>query len=161
MGAPNFILNGMETPFKPGETILEASRSAGIDIPTLCHLREAMPAGSCRICLVEVKGARSLMAACSTPVTPGMVVLTHNDRVQQTRKRVIELLLSSGYSDCMMCEANGACRLQDLAYEYGIAEMKFALKDKFHPNEVEPPPIVRGFSRCILCGRRVRGSMLS
>ncbi len=156
MNKTTFTLNEMETTFKPGQTILEASRNAGIEIPTLCHLKDATPTGSCRICLVEVAGARSLMAACSTPVTPGMVVLTHSDRVQKTRKLIIELLLSSGHHDCIMCEANGACRLQDLAYEYRITEMKFTPKEEFYPTEAENPLIVRDFSRCILCGRCVQ-----
>jgi NADP-reducing hydrogenase subunit HndD len=156
MDKSTFTLNGMEAVFKPGQTILEAARNAGIDIPTLCHLKEAASTGSCRICLVEVKGARSLLAACSTPVTPGMDVLTHSDRVQQTRKLIIELLLSSGQHNCIMCEANGACRLQDLAYEHQITEMKFIPKENFYPTEAENPLIVRDFSRCILCGRCVQ-----
>ena len=81
-----FILNGKETPFKQGQMILEAARNGGIEIPTLCYLKGSTPTGACRICCVEVKGARSLVAACSTPVTPGMEVFTETDMVHQRQK---------------------------------------------------------------------------
>ena len=156
MDKPSFTLNGKQTPFSPGQTILSAARDAGVSIPTLCHLKGATPTGACRVCLVEVKGARSLMASCSTPVTPGMDVSTQSDRVLKTRKLVVELLLSSGHHDCIMCEANGNCRLQDLAYECRITEQKFIPQEKFYPTEAENPLIVRDFSRCVLCGRCVQ-----
>jgi len=91
-----FILNGKETPFKQGQMILEAVRNAGIEIPTLCYLKGSTPTGACRICLIEVKGARSLQAACSTPASPGMEVFTDTEVVHRSRKLNIELLLASG-----------------------------------------------------------------
>ncbi|HOD99217.1 MAG TPA: 2Fe-2S iron-sulfur cluster-binding protein, partial [Syntrophales bacterium] len=153
-----FILNGKETPFTPGEMILTAARRGGVEIPTLCYLKDATPTGACRICLVEVAGARSLMAACSTPVTPGMEVSTESERVHRTRKLNVELLLASGTHNCLVCEANGACRLQDLAYFYRIEKLQFPEKEKeaVYPTEEENPFIVRDFSRCILCGRCVQ-----
>ena len=151
-----FLLNGKETVFTPGQTILTAARAAGVVIPTLCHLKDASPTGACRVCLVEVKGARSLMASCSTPVTPEMVVSTESDRVRRTRKLIVELLLSSGHHDCIMCEANGNCRLQDLAYDCRITEQKFIPEEEFYPTELENPLIIRDFSRCVLCGRCVQ-----
>jgi formate dehydrogenase major subunit len=156
MAEPTFILNGKETPFNPGQTILEAAREAGVTIPTLCHLKGTTPTGACRVCLVEAKGARSLVASCSTPVTPGMEIMTNSERVLRTRKLVVELLLSSGHHNCIVCEANGNCRLQDLAYECRITEIKFSLPEKCYPTEDENPLIVRDFSRCILCGRCVQ-----
>ncbi|MEN6332118.1 MAG: 2Fe-2S iron-sulfur cluster-binding protein, partial [Smithella sp.] len=81
-----FILNGKETPFTPGQMILDAARNGGIEIPTLCYLKGSTPTGACRVCCVEVKGARSLMAACSTPVTAGMEVTTDSGFVHRARK---------------------------------------------------------------------------
>ena len=156
MNQNTFTLNGKETAFKPGQTILDAACEAGVIIPTLCHIKGTTPTGACRVCLVEVGGARSLMASCSTPVTAGMVVLTESERVLKTRKLIVELLLSSGQHNCIVCEANGNCRLQDLAYACRITEMKFPLPEKFYPTEDENPFIVRDFSRCILCGRCVQ-----
>jgi len=151
-----FVLNGKETEFKPGQMILDAARNGGIEIPTLCYLKGAAPTGACRICLVEVKGARSLMAACSTPVSPGMEVFTDTDLVHSARKLNVELLLASGTHNCLVCEANGNCRLQDLAYFYKITELRFTQSDKKYSTEDENPFIVRDFSRCILCGRCVQ-----
>jgi NADP-reducing hydrogenase subunit HndD len=151
-----FLLNGKETPFQPGQTILEAAKNGGVEIPTLCWLKGARPSGACRICCVDVTGSRSLVAACSTPVAPGMDVRTDNDRVHRARKLNVELLLSSGTHNCLVCEANGNCRLQDLAYFYKITDLKFAPKKDSYPTEDQNPFIVRDFSRCILCGRCVQ-----
>lgn len=151
-----FILNGKETPFKQGQVILDAVRDAGIEIPTLCYLKGSTPTGACRICLVEVKGARSLQAACSTPVNPGMEVFTDSQQVHSARKLNVELLLSSGKHNCMTCEANGNCRLQDLAYFYKITDLRFKESEPKYPVENENPFIVRDFGRCILCGRCVQ-----
>jgi NADP-reducing hydrogenase subunit HndD len=151
-----FILNGKEMPFKQDQMILDAVRDAGIEIPTLCYLKGSTPTGACRICLVEVKGARSLQAACSTPVNPGMEVFTDSDPVHRARKLNVELLLSSGKHNCIACEANGNCRLQDLAYFYKITDLRFSESEQKYPLENENPFIVRDFSRCILCGRCVQ-----
>ncbi|MBN2402964.1 MAG: formate dehydrogenase subunit alpha [Spirochaetes bacterium] len=151
-----FILNGKETVFTPGQMILDAAQKAGIKIPTLCFLKDTAPTGACRVCLVEVKGARSLMAACSTPVTPGMEVMTDTGLVHKARKMSIELLLASGEHNCLVCEANGDCRLQDLAYFYKISNLRFPKSEaKFHIED-DNPFIIRDASRCILCGRCVQ-----
>ncbi len=151
-----FSLNGKTATFRPGDSILEAAKRHGVDIPTLCYLKGSTATGACRVCLVEVKGARTLVSSCSTPVSPGMEVFTDSDRVHQARRMVIELLLSSGHHDCMVCEANGDCRLQDLAYRYRIETKRFEEPEKFYPREDANPLIVRDFSRCILCGRCVQ-----
>jgi len=153
-----FILNGKETPYTPGETILDAAKNAGVIIPTLCHLNGFSPTGACRICCVEVKGARSLIAACSTPVTPGMEVSTNSEMVHRARKMNVELLLASGKHNCMTCESNGDCRLQDLSYYYKITKLQFAEKDEkdIFSTDDQNSFIVRDFSRCILCGRCVQ-----
>jgi formate dehydrogenase major subunit len=151
-----FTLNGRTVPFKPGQSILEAAAENGVHIPTLCYLKGLTPSGACRICLVEVKGARTLMASCSTPVTAEMDVATDTPRVHAARKLNTELLLAAGRHDCLLCEASGNCRLQDLAYRYGVDGSTFPKNDKIYPTEDINPFIVRDFSRCILCGRCVQ-----
>jgi len=151
-----FSLNGKETVYQPGQSVLEAARAAGVNIPTLCYLKDTTPTGACRICLVEIAGARTLMAACTTPVAAGMEVFTETERVHKTRKLNVELLLSSGRHDCLVCEKNGDCRLQDLAYYYGIKEMRFPQDQDFYPTEEDNPFIVRDFTRCIRCGRCIQ-----
>jgi predicted molibdopterin-dependent oxidoreductase YjgC len=156
MAKNTLTLDGKMVEFQPGQSILEIARDNGIDIPTLCHLKGVRASGACRICVVEVKGARSLMASCSTPASSGMEISTNSEMVQKTRKLITELLLSSGNHNCLTCEANGDCRLQDLAYRYGIVENPFPASLQLYPKETENPFIVRDFSRCILCGRCVQ-----
>jgi formate dehydrogenase major subunit len=149
-------LNGMHVKFEPGQSILDVATNAGIEIPTLCYLKGAAPTGACRMCMVEVSGARSLVAACSTPAAEGMEIWTDSERVHRARKLNVELLLASGEHDCLVCEANGNCRLQDLAYKYGIIQVRFPRNFHPHKKEEDNPFIVRDFSRCILCGRCVQ-----
>jgi formate dehydrogenase major subunit len=155
MGEHTFTLNGHTVAYVPGQTILEAATAARVRIPTLCHLRETTPTGACRICVVEIAGARSLMAACSTPAAPGMVVQTESPRVVQARKMILELLLASGEHDCLLCPSCGDCQLQDLAFQYQVSPKRFDRPADFRPTEVNPL-IVRDFSRCVLCGRCVQ-----
>lgn len=151
-----FGLDGRNVPFRPGQSILDAARDNGVHIPTLCFLKGVSPSGACRVCLVEVRGARTLMAACSTPVTPGMEVRTDTPRIHGARKMSIELLLSAGRHDCLLCESNGNCGLQELAYFYQVDGSRFPKKDDFYPTDDLNPFIIRDFSRCILCGRCVQ-----
>ena len=102
----------------PGQTILEAAQAAGIEIPTLCHDPRLEPYGACRMCLVEVEGARGPMASCGTAIREGMKVQTQSEKIRKIRKFVLELLLTNHPLDCPVCEAAGDCRLQDYAYEY-------------------------------------------
>ena len=150
------VINGREINFTNGQTILECAEANGIKIPTLCRLKGCAPTGACRVCLVEVKGARSLVASCAAPMGPGMEIVTDSDKVIAARKMVIELLLASGEHDCVTCESNGDCRLQDLAYEYQVEKPRFARPGKYPDKETSSPFIVRDFSRCILCGRCVQ-----
>ena len=174
------VINGNEIPFEPGETILDAARRAQIDIPTLCHLKGATPTGACRICVVEVKGARTLLPACSTPASPNMVVRTESPEVVAARKEILRLMLSSGNHNCAvrgrddsdwtqfqlgvakdddsseLCPVWGDCRLQDLAYRYQVTGEGFQGTACRYPMETVNPFIVRDFSRCILCGRCVQ-----
>src|SRR5512137_1726328 len=100
---PTIAINGKPCTFTAGETVLEVARRNGVDIPTLCHLKGVTPTGACRVCMVEVEKARSLMAACALPAADGMVVQTESPKVVRSRKMVVELLLSSGSHDCVTC----------------------------------------------------------
>ncbi|AEB08935.1 formate dehydrogenase subunit alpha [Desulfobacca acetoxidans] len=151
-------IDGKMVDYAPGQTILEAARSAGIyTIPTLCHMPLLKPTGSCRICVVEVEGWRTLVTACSTAATPGMVIQTESERVVAARKNIIELMLASGNHNCLICEANGECELQALAYRYQVPTPTFANPpDTTYYYEDNNSMIVRDFSKCIMCGRCVR-----
>jgi len=118
-------INGKGFSLEAGETVLEVAQRNGIDIPTLCYIKGSMPTGACRICLVEVKGARNLLPACATPATHNMVVETESERGIRYRRLNIELLLASGNHNCLTCEANGDCVLQELAYRYQVEMVRF------------------------------------
>ena len=182
MEAKNIIvIDGRELTFNAGETILQVARRNGMDIPTLCYLKGASPTGACRICVVEVEGARNLAASCATPAGPRMVVRTDSPRVAASRRTNIELLLASGCHNCLvqdlgmdswtefqlkaleakehqqgLCPAYGNCRLQDLAVKYQIRTGRFTPSETPYSIENVNPFIVRDFSRCILCGRCVQ-----
>ncbi|QHI70559.1 NADH-dependent [FeFe] hydrogenase, group A6 [Tichowtungia aerotolerans] len=148
-------INGklIETP--DGATILDTAKRAGIRIPTLCFLEKRDPIGACRVCLVEVDGARTLMASCSTPVTDGMVVHTNSPRVRAARKQVVELLLSEHDGNCQTCDRNQDCELQDLASELGIREIHFEGKKAKPRIDDSTPALIRDNSKCIKCRRCV------
>ncbi len=135
------------------------ARGNGIyTIPTLCYLKDTTATGSCRMCMVEVEGARTLLPACATVAAPGMVIKTESPRVDASRKMVLELLLGSGNHNCLICEANGECELQALAYRYQVPTPSFANPpDTPYYYEDDNSMIVRDFSKCIMCGRCVRG----
>ena len=149
-------INGKEYSFKEGETILEVARRNNIDIPTLCYLKGATPTGACRICVVEVEGARTLLASCASPAAPNMVVHTESPKVVQSRRQSIELLLDSGEHDCLLCPATGDCTLQALAWKYKVAGKEFVRNKTLYPMEAVNPFIIRDFSKCVLCGRCVQ-----
>jgi predicted molibdopterin-dependent oxidoreductase YjgC len=173
-------INGHRLEFEAGETILEVARRNSIDIPTLCHLKGTTPTGACRICVVEVEKARSLLASCATPAAAGMVVQTESPKVVASRKQILQLMLSSGNHNCAvrgsdhgdwtrfqlqvhgddnsdeLCPVWGDCRLQDLAYRYQVSGEGFAGTATRYPMETVNPFIVRDFSRCIQCGRCVQ-----
>ncbi len=157
MPPSNLTINGETLNFEAGQTILEVARGAGIAVPTLCNYKDTMPTGACRVCLVEVAGARTLLPACATQAAPGMVVQTESPRVTAARKMVIELLLASGNHNCLVCEANGECELQALAYRYQVTTPDFANPpDTPYYYEDDNRMIVRDFSKCVMCGRCVR-----
>ena len=153
---PTITINGKPCAFTEGETILAVARRHDIDIPTLCHLKGVTPTGACRVCMVEVEKARSLMAACALPAADGMVVQTESPKVVRSRKMVVELLLSSGRHDCVTCAGAGECRLQELAMRYGVVGRAFPPTPPRYEPETANPFIMRNFSKCILCGRCVQ-----
>ncbi|MCL1885100.1 MAG: NADH-dependent [FeFe] hydrogenase, group A6 [Defluviitaleaceae bacterium] len=136
-------------------TILDAARKVGIDIPTLCYLKEFNEIGACRVCQVEVQGARSLAAACVMPVFDGMVVSTTSKKVRDARRATVELILSNHNRDCLTCSSNNNCELQTISQEMGIREIPFEGENDFGVVDTSSPSIVRDQSKCILCGRCV------
>lgn len=150
-------INGQEVAAPESSTILEAARLADIDIPTLCHHPDLTNVGACRMCVVEVEGAKGLQTACTTPISEGMVVETDSDVVRQTRKFTLEMLLSDHPNDCMTCEVNGDCELQDLAYDYGLEWSEHS--GARHSYDIDPDPNPFVFidrNKCVLCGRCIR-----
>jgi NADH-quinone oxidoreductase chain G len=137
-------------------TILEAARSAGIRIPTLCHNDILEPYGGCRLCLVEVEKVPRLLTACTQYITDGMVVRTEADRVIEARRAILEFLLINHPLDCPYCDKAGECDLQDLAMKYGPVAGRFAEGKRRHPENFDDPLIVRNMERCILCSQCVR-----
>ena len=124
MDMVNLKINGQPVSAPKGSTILEAARLAGIDIPTLCYLKDASETGSCRMCVVEIVGARALQAACVYPVAEGIEVLTHSPAVKKARKNTLELILSNHDRKCLTCVRNQNCELQTLCDELGVTLTK-------------------------------------
>nr|WP_277997083.1 NADH-dependent [FeFe] hydrogenase, group A6 [Moorella sp. Hama-1] len=138
-----------------GTTILKAAEEAGIHIPTLCYLEGINEIGACRVCVVEVEGARNLMASCVAPVAEGMVVKTNSPRVRMARRLNVELLLSNHRMECPTCIRNLNCELQTLAQELGIRQVRFAGQKSEHPVDDSTPALIREPDKCILCRRCV------
>jgi len=149
-------IDGRQVPARANATVLEACREAGIHIPTLCHDPRLEPYGACRLCIVEIEGLRGFPTSCTTLVSDGMVVTTQSDTIHELRSSVVELLLSDHTVECLTCEANGRCGLQDAAYEMGIEVSRF--EGEKHVSEVDDdnPLIMREPGKCISCGRCIR-----
>ncbi|MBP1737040.1 MAG: Periplasmic hydrogenase large subunit [Oscillospiraceae bacterium] len=136
-----------------GTTVLEAARSAGIKIPTLCYLKDLNEIGACRICVVEVKGARSLMASCVYPVSEGMEVFTNTEAVRKSRRLTLELILSNHRMECLTCSRSGSCELQQLALEFGVDTVRYYTGRPQPQPETSTLHLVRDNSKCVLCRR--------
>ena len=150
-------INGKKVSAPEGSTILDAARLAGIQIPTLCHHPDLTNVGACRLCVVAVERARTLQTACTTPVTAGMVVYTESKEVRATRKFVLEMLLTDHPNDCMTCEVNGECELQDLVYDYGLEWPEHEGQRHTYEIDSDPNPFVFvDLNKCIICGRCIR-----
>lgn len=139
-----------------GISILEAARTAGIEIPTLCYLKKINEIGACRICMVEVKGARSLVTACVYPVNEGMEIFTNTERVRKSRKTTLELILSTHDRKCLSCIRSGTCELQQLCKEFGVDdEGRFDGANPVHEYDDSAIHMIRDNGKCILCRRCV------
>ncbi len=151
----NLQINGIAVTVPDGTTILDAATKMGIRIPTLCYLRDINAIGACRMCVVEVKGARSVMASCVTPATEGMEVFTNTPKLRESRKTTLELMLSNHRTDCLSCSRSTTCELQDLSKEYGADLARFGRANMEAEYEESTPHLVRDNSKCILCRRCV------
>lgn len=149
-------IDGRDVEAVVGQTILEVARQQGIYIPTLCHLEGTTNVGACRVCVVEVEGARTLVASCCMPVSPGMVIRTNTPKVRAAQRMVVELLWSSGDHNCLACEQNGNCELQNLVYWLQIEKPRFDIEPPGYGKEQTNTMIERDLNKCILCGRCVR-----
>lgn len=151
----NLAINGLDVQVPEGATLLQAAAKAGVNIPTLCHIPGQDAKGACRVCLVEVKNARSLVASCTMPAQEGMKVYTSTKRVRDARKTVVELLLSEHEGDCKTCDRNEDCELQTIARNLGIEDVRFeGMKAKFQYDD-STPALVRDNGKCIKCRRCV------
>lgn len=155
MGVVHITLNGMPYTVPDTYTILEAAREAGIKIPTLCFLKGLNETGACRVCVVEVKGARSLVTACNMKVSEGMEIKTHSKRVLDARKMTVELLLANHRVECTTCERNHDCELKQLSNDLNCDTHRFSGECRVPFYRDDSYSIVRDTSKCILCGRCV------
>lgn len=152
----NIKINNMPLSVPKGISILEAARMAGIEIPTLCYLKKINEIGACRICMVEVKGARSLVTACVYPVNEGMEIFTNTERVRKSRKMTLELILSTHDRKCLSCVRSGTCELQQLCKEFGVDdEGRFDGANPVHEYDASAIHMIRDNGKCILCRRCV------
>jgi len=155
----NITIDGRKLEAPEGSTVLEAARQAGIDIPTLCYLKDVNKIGACRVCLVEIKGARALQTSCTYPVSEGLEVCTNSARVREARKAVVELILSNHPQDCLKCSRSQNCELQTLAKKLGIDEIRFkgeiSSPKTSLVNSENSKAIERNPEKCILCRRCV------
>ena len=150
----NIKINGRDVSAPAGSTILEAAHLAGIKIPTLCFLKEINEIGACRICVVEVKGARSLVAACVHPINEGMEVWTNTPKVLESRRRTLQLILSNHDRKCLSCVRSGKCELQQLCFELGVTdEGYFDGEREEYELDYSAKHMVRDNNKCILCRR--------
>ena len=151
----NVTINTKKIQVPEGSTILQAARQMGVSVPTLCNMEKREAIGACRVCLVEVEGARTLAAACSTPVTENMVVRTNSTLARAARRQVVEMLLSEHDGNCPTCGRSTDCELRALAEEMGVSHLPFeGIKAKAHIDS-STPALVRDNAKCIKCRRCV------
>ncbi len=149
-------INGKEIELEKAVTVLEAAKSAGIKIPTLCWHQQLEKYGGCRLCLVEVEKMPRLQTACTLMVTDGMVVRTETEAIANVRRSVLEFLLINHPLDCPYCDKAGECELQDLVEKYGARAGRFTEEKRKVPESLEDPVLVRNMERCVVCTRCVR-----
>ncbi len=152
----SLFIDGKKVEAEPSQTILQAAQKLGIHIPTLCHDPRLTPTGACRMCVVEVEGARTLVASCATPVSEGMKITTHSELVMRSRRLNLELIWSDHPNDCLTCDKTGECQLQKLMYEYEVKTSRFTDCNPPSRPDDSNPAIYRDMNKCILCGKCVR-----
>lgn len=151
----NLVIDGKPVKVEENTTILEAARQNGIDIPTLCFLKEINEVGDCRMCIVEVEGRRGFATSCIQTVEEGMVVKTHSPEILETRKIILDLILSNHHKDCLTCTRSGNCELQNLCVKFNVQKIDYQGEMSEHKIDDKSPAIVRDFNKCILCRRCV------
>ena len=149
-------IDDQEVEVKEDATVLEAAKKVGIDIPTLCYHPDLTEFGSCRICVVENEESGDLLASCVTPVSDGMEISTNSAKARTARRTNLELLLANHPNECLTCDQNGMCELQDIAYDLGVTEVSFSGETTDYEVDDVGPSLKREPSKCILCGRCVR-----
>src|SRR6266849_3768254 len=156
MADVNITVDGRKVTAPAGTLLIEACKSAGIEVPSFCYYPNLSLQGACRMCLVKIEKMPKLQTACTTVIGEGMIVTTDSDEIQQARKGMVELLLGNHPLDCPVCDAGGECELQDMTFSYGAAESKY-MEPKNHKEEQQWSPVVYfDRPRCILCYRCVR-----
>ena len=148
-------IDGETVKAKKGTTILEAAKQAGIDIPTLCFLKDINEVGDCRMCIVEVEGRRGFATSCIQTVEEGMVIHTHTPNVLEARRTVLDLIISNHAKDCLTCTRSGNCELQTLAAKFNVLHVEYPGEMTKHKIDDKSPALVRDFNKCILCRRCV------
>ena len=151
----NLTIDEQKVTVPEGTTILDAAKQAGIDIPTLCFLKEINEVGDCRMCIVEVEGRKGFATSCIQTVEEGMVVHTHTQNVLEARHVILDLIISNHAKDCLTCTRSGNCELQTLATKFNVLNVEFPGEMTKHKIDDESPSIVRDFNKCILCRRCV------
>lgn len=153
MNMINITINNKKITVPEGISILNAAKSAGIEIPTLCHHPDQFVKANCRVCIVEVEGSKTLPSSCSTAVADGMVIRTNSAKVLEARKVILELLLADHDADCLICHRNLNCELQKIANQAGVRVNRFENVLKIKPLDTSSPSIVRNPNKCVKCGR--------
>jgi predicted molibdopterin-dependent oxidoreductase YjgC len=151
----SLTIDGKKVAASTKTTILEAARSIGIEIPTLCYHARLTPIGSCRVCVVEVDGCDAPVASCATPVNDGMVVRTESPELTRMRREAVQFLLLNHPLECPVCDKAGECELQDITYKLGVDHQDFQTEPQVWDNDNDSPLIFRSDGRCIRCGRCV------
>ncbi len=147
------IIDNQEITVPEGTTVLQAARSVGIEIPTLCFLKDINEVGDCRMCIVEIEGRRGFATSCMQKVEPGMVVYTKNENVMESRRVILDLIVSNHKQECLTCTRSNNCELQDLCKKFNITKIEFdGTKNTYEIDDLSPS-IVRDFDKCILCRR--------
>ena len=152
---PSLTIDNRKVQVADGTNLLEAARQAGVKIPSLCYLRNVQAIGSCRVCMVEVKGAKTLMPSCVTMASEGMEVQTNSPRAREARRTMVELILSDHEGDCQTCDRNVDCELQAIASDLGIRQVTYAGTKSKRMTDASTPALVRDTAKCVSCRRCV------